>query len=153
MSYFDQLIDFLLFSYVEQRTESLQMFTLPLRIFILILTDIQICKILRNYSTSANANIDFQLATVHVNIIKIFLIHRAKQTLIINYTFHVKFMVCKMFVVIGESPLSTISGFSLMFLILVFIFVFSSDIDQFIFSHIIISEMSLIEPFLMGLTY
>lgn len=95
----------------------------------------------------------FQLATVHVNIIKIFLIHRAKQALIINYTFHVKFMLCKMLVVIGESPLSTISGFSLMFLILVFIFVFSSDIDQFIFSDIIISEMALIQPFHIGLTY
>lgn len=58
-----------------------------------------------------------------------------------------------MLVVIGESPLSTISGFSLMFLILVFIFVFSSDIDQFIFSDIIISEMALIQPFHIGLTY
>lgn len=67
----------------------------------------------------------FQLAEVHVNIIKVFLIHRAKQALIINYTFHIKFMLCKMFMVIGEGPLSTISGLSLMFLNPVFIFVFS----------------------------
>lgn len=46
-------------------------------------------KIFPSYSTSANANIDFQLAALQLKIIKIFLIYRAKQTLIINYTFHI----------------------------------------------------------------
>lgn len=42
-------------------------------------------------------------------------------------------MLCKMFVVIQESPLSRISQLSLRFLNMMFILVFSKFIDQFIF--------------------